>query len=240
MIGLIKKHKAVLQLLLLGIIVRLLWIFFFNSTFDFFNILALSKSVFDTGRLSDGFFVLKQNNLEVQLYGKIYYQLIALWLKVLEVFKIIEVRYLFDTKAYTGPNGYLEGLFHWGPLLYQIISIKFFQFFYDGIFLYFLYQISKLINPSKSKHVLLFWALTPFLMIEPYSVYQSDFAMLAFFIAGIYFWMKELIQKDNGLFTKNKILAFFFLSLGAVIKQVPILVIPFAIISFSQNIFSFL
>ena len=64
--------------------------------------------------------------------------------------------------------------------------------------------------------------------------------MLVFFIAGIYFWMKELIQKDNGLFTKNKILAFFFLSLGAVIKQVPILVIPFAIISFSQNIFSFL
>lgn len=236
MINLIKKNKAIIKLLLIGILVRLIFMFFFNSTFDFFNILALSKSVADTGSLIDGFFVLKRNSLEVQLYGKIYYQLIAFWLGFLETIKILEIKYLFDTKPYQGLSSYMEGLFRWGPGLYQLISIKFLQFFYDFIFLYFIYQIAKVIRVTYAKKILIFWAFTPFLMIVPYAVFQSDFAMLTCFVAGIFFWMRGVSESEDKLLTKNKILTFVFLSLGAIIKQVPILMIPFAIISFSRNI----
>jgi len=236
----INKHKPIIKWLLIGFFIRLILSFLFNSTFDFFNILAISKSVADTSSLVDGFFVLKRHGLEVQLYGKIYYQLIALYLQALEKIKILEIRYLFDTKAYQGPHSYLEGLFHWGPPLYQLISIKSLQFLFDAIFVYFLYQTAKLIKIIEAKKVLVFWALTPFIIIGPYAVFQSDFAMLACFIAGVFFWMKGVEENRTGFFSKNTLLTFAFLSLGAVIKQVPFLIIPFAVISFSKDIKSFI
>lgn len=236
MYNFIKRHKLIFQLLLLGLIVRLLFMFFFNSTFDFFNILAISKSVSDTGNLTDGFFVLKRNGLEVQLYGKLYYQLTALWLKILEAVKVLDIRYLFDTKAYQGAADYMVGLFHWGPPLYQLISIKFLQLFYDGIFVYSLYNIAKLINEKYSKSILLFWAIVPFLMIVPYSVFQSDFTMLTFLTAGTYLWMKELSQPNSKPVTVGKVSTIILFALGAVIKQVPIVFLPLVIISFSRNI----
>lgn len=229
MIYFIKKNRVIIKLVLLGILVRLILIFLFNSIYDFFNILAISKSVADTGNLIDGFFVLKRNNIQPQLYGKIYYQIVALWLFLLDKIKILQIDYLFDTKPYQGIATYMEGLFYWGPALYQLISIKLVQFFYDFILLFFLYKIAKLINPQRAKSIIFFWAINPFLIIVPYAVFQSDLAMLAFFVAGIYFWMSG-----------KRLPAFFFLALGAIIKQVPILILPFAIISFSKNIRSFL
>lgn len=229
MINLIRKNKNIIKLVLLGVLIRLILMFVFNSIYDFFNILALSKSIADTGNLTDGFFVLKRNSLQPQLYGKIYYQISALWLFLLDKIKILQIDYLFDTKPYQGIATYMEGLFYWGPALYQLISIKLVQFFYDFILLFYLYKTAKIINPQKATKTILFWAINPFLIIVPYAVFQSDLAMLAFFMAGIYFWISN-----------KKLSAFFFLALGAIIKQVPILILPFAIISFSKNIKSFL
>jgi hypothetical protein len=54
---------------------------FVTHFFDMFNILALSKSVADSGQLAPGFSVTGT----VQLYGKIYYEVAAAWLYVLQL-----------------------------------------------------------------------------------------------------------------------------------------------------------
>ncbi len=240
MLQFLKKHRVLLIIFLAGIVIRLLFAFFFNSTFDFFNILALGKSVADTCSLVAGFFALKRFGLQVQLYGKIYYELTALCLKVLDKVKLIQLRYLFDTKTYENPATYLQTLFHWGPPLYQLISIKMLQLLFDFVFVYFFYKTAALLKPKLASKALFFWAFTPFLMIVPYAVFQSDFFMLTCLMAGVYFWTKSLHADHNKGITRNKILTFTFLSLGAVVKQVPILLIPFAVFSFSGSLINFI
>jgi|GEM_PF-2627048 len=235
MLDFFNRHKKIIKWVLIGIAVRLIISFLINAPFDFFNILAISKSVADTCSLVDGFFALKRHGLEVQLYGKIFYQLTALCLKTLEKARILETQYLFDNKPFQEASLYLSKLFKWGPPLYQLISIKMLQLLFDGIFIFFFYKIAKIIKPTEAHQVLFFWALTPFLMIAPYAVFQSDFAMLTCMVAGVYFWIKGNRDTHHKLISPNTCLTFLFLGLGAVIKQVPLLLIPFTVISFSKN-----
>lgn len=225
--------------ILVGIVHRLIFALFFNNIFDFRNILALVKSVADTGDLTAGFFVLKKSGLEVQLYGKIYYQIAAAWLQILNTLKLIDIRYLFDVKPYDNPFTYLVGLGQWTPPLYQLIAIKLSQFFYDFILLFFLYRLGGLLELKNKHFIILLWALNPFLIFSPYAMYQSDLAMLAFLTAGIYFAIRGF-QNSQGSNLKFKILSLLFFATGSVIKQVPILIVPFVLLLFSNSILNFL
>ncbi|NCO88635.1 hypothetical protein AUK04_00125 [Candidatus Roizmanbacteria bacterium CG2_30_33_16] len=232
-------NKQVIKWVLIGVVVRLVLSFLINSPFDFFNILALSKSVADTCSLVDGFFALKRHGLEVQLYGKIFYQLTAVCLKTLEKARILEIQYLFDNKPFQDASLYLSKLFRWGPPLYQLISIKMLQLLFDGVFIFFFYKIAKIVKSDSAIKIIKFWSVTPFLMIVPYAVFQSDFLMLTSMLAGVYFWIKATEEIDKKPITINTILTFVFFALGAIIKQVPMLLIPLAIISFTKNIKTF-
>ncbi|MDO8497950.1 MAG: hypothetical protein Q7S61_05410 [bacterium] len=234
------KNKSVLiGLLLLGIFIRLVAVFLLNYSYDFFNILAIIKSVADTGNMSDGFLALSRHGFQIQLYGKIYYQIAAFWLLILEKVKILEIKYIFDTKPFKDSYTYMDGLFQWGVPLYQMVAIKLSQVFYDILFVIFLIKTGSLLRLKNSKALMLFWAVTPFLILIPYAMFQSDFAMLSFLMAGTYFWLKSTSDEHNKSIVP-KLLCLFFFVLGGITKQVPMLFIPFALISFSKNIKSFL
>lgn len=232
------KNRLLILLILAGVIFRLFFLLFIHHIFDFRNILAIMKSVADTGNLTEGFFVLKRNSLEVQLYGKIFYQLGAIWLKILQAFGLINVNYIYDTQPFEIPSAYMIGFQGWNPQLYQQIAIKLSQFFYDFIFLYFFYRLASIISPSKKYLAVLFWAFNPFLCFVTYAMFQADIAMLAFFTAGITLSL-ESFQVKAGSKLKYKIAALACLALGAVIKQVPILFVPFALVLLSESIVSF-
>ncbi|MCL4386686.1 MAG: hypothetical protein M1326_10320 [Cyanobacteria bacterium] len=238
MIRYISKNRKIISLILIGVVFRLLFSLFFTHIFDFRNILALVKSVADTGGITAGFFVLKKSGFEIQLYGKIYYQIAALWLFILDKLKLIDIRYLFDIGAYKNFSSYMVGLYQWDPPLYQFVSIKLIQFFYDFVFLYFFYKLALEIKIKNTSLVLLLWAINPFLVFAPYAMFQSDLAMLAFLTGGIYFAVKSLNNIQNK--TKYILLSLFCLAIGAVIKQVPILFLPVVLIIFSETIISFI
>ncbi len=224
-------NRTVVAIILFGIILRLLAMFFLNYTFDFFNILALVKSVADSGSLVPGWVALKRTGLEVQLYGKIYYQIAAFWLTTIARFtNLIDLNHFFDRSE----------LFQTGPALYQLIAIKMVQFLYDGLLVFFLYKIARLFEVKKAHYILLFWAINPFLILVPYAWFQADFAMVACLTSGLYFWLASRKNDETNILTVNKILALIFFVLGGVIKQVPLIFIPFVIVSFSRNWRSFL
>lgn len=236
------KNNAILNaiwiIFILGIIWRLIIIIFQTHVYDSLNIIALFKSVFDTNNLTDGFFALKNKDIgDLQLYGKIFYQIGALWLLLLEKIKILEVKYIFDTKPYDSLYSYLEGFKQWSIPLYQIVSIKFFQIFIDFLILFFLIKIFNLIKPQENLvSVFLFWAFYPLLPYTSYVLLQSDYLLLLTILSSLYFILLYLIHKKF-------IYAFFsiiFISLGATIKQVPILLLPFILIIFSNSLIIFI
>lgn len=240
MINFFKKiDKKIIALLCLGISLRLIYGLLFNQMVDYMNILSLAKSVADTGNITLGFFNLKKVVFEPQLYGKIYYQIIALWLKFLDWLGIIKIKYLFDTKPLTEPQSYMIGLWQWSPPLYQLTVIKLIQFIWDFLFVFFLYKTAKLINKNLAWLSILFWALNPYFMMINYAFFMPEMFMLAAFVGGLYFWLRlfEKNNKDSFLF---KTLAIFFLTLGAVIKQVPLLLIPFLMIFLIKRIRDFI
>ncbi len=235
------NRRKLISFVILGIIVRLIFAILFTHSFDFFNILVLIKSVADTGNIVEGFFVVKKiMSLDIQLYGKIYYQLAAVWLNILDFLKIIDIRYIFDNKGYTEAESYLSGFGQWSPPLYQLTSIKLFQFIYDFIFLFYFIKIATLIfGPKYNKYLVLFWALNLPMIYVGYAMFQSDLAMVAFLIGGIYYAI--IASKENSkIMSRSILLMLVFFAIGAVIKQVPILfVIPFLMV-ISRSVKSFM
>lgn len=212
----ISKNKQLIAIILIGVLFRLVFSVFFNHIFDFRNILAIVKSVALTGDVTEGFFNLKKLGLEVQLYGKLYYQIAALWFHFLQLINILDIS-SFD---------------HLNIPLYQLISIKFSQFLYDFIFLYFFYRIAQLLKIN-TLLACLFWALNPYIVFTTYAMYQSDIAMLSFMVGGVYFALQAIHFKNQKIV--YPIAAIIFFAIGASLKQVPILLIPLTIIVFSKN-----
>lgn len=234
-----KIDQKIIALLFLGIGLRLIYGLLFNQMVDYMNILSLVKSIADTGNFNYGLIALKRIGFEVQLYGKIYYQIIALWLRLLDWIGIVPIKYLFDTKPLTDPQSYMIGLWQWSPPLYQLTIIKLIQFLWDFLFIFFLYKTARLINKNLAWLSILFWALNPYFMMINYAFFMPEMFMLAAFVGGLYFWLRlfEKNNKDNFLF---KTLAIFFLTLGAVIKQVPLLLMPFLMIFLIKRVKDFI
>lgn len=231
----IKQYKLLISIILFGVGLRLFFAFSFNHLFDYFNILVLSKSVADTNSVLEGFFVLKNTiHHESQLFGKIYYQMIALWLHLLDAVKIIDLNFIFDTKAYDPKTPYMSGFGKWGPLHYQVTAIKLIQFLYESIFLFFFLSLIRFIKKNSYASLIvgaLFWALNPFMIYATYVPFQSDLAMTTFLLGGIYFALKVLQKNIKKITSKEMIAMIVFFAIGAIIKQVPILfIIPFLII----------
>ncbi len=237
-VSFLQQHKLITGLILLGVVVRLIFIFFFNHMIDFMNILAVSKSVAETGNVTGGILAVSKLMHSPQLYGKIYYQVAALWLFFLEKLKILQIQFLFDTKPYTGLSSYLVGLGQWSPPLYQLVSVKLIQFFWDFLFLFFLYQFAKEVGVKKLHYVILFWALNPFFLLITYAVFMPEIAMMMCTLGGTLFWIRALRKKTRTFFDFNVLVSLGFFALGAVIKQVPILFIPFVLISCSESALS--
>lgn len=207
---------------------------------DFMNILAMVRSVAETGNVSGGFLAVSRVFHHPSLFGKIYYQVAALWLFFLQKIKILQIQFLFDTKPFTDYSSYLIGLNQWSPPLYQLIAIKLIQFFWDFIFLFFLVKLAQEIGIKKINYVILFWALNPFFMMVNYAIFMPEIAMLMCMVGGILFWIRALKQKNRQLIQPNVLLALFLFALGAIIKQAPLLLIPFVLILSSETLPSFL
>ena len=231
----IQKNKLLISIIGFGVGIRLFFAFSFNHLFDYFNILVLSKSVADTNSLLEGFFVLKNAiNHESQLFGKIYYQVIAAWLYLLDAIKVVDIDFIFDSKPYDPKTPYMSGFGQWGPLHYQTTAIKLIQFLYEGIFLFFFFSTIRLIKKHSYKALVigaLFWTLNPFMIYATYVPFQSDLAMTTFLLAGVYFAIKILHKNEKRITSKEVIMMSTCFAIGAIIKQVPILfIIPFLII----------
>ena len=206
---------------------------------DFMHILAMVKSIADTSNFTSGLITLKRLGFEIQLYGKIYYQIIALWLTFLEKINLLRIQFIFDTKPFQDATSYMTGLWQWSPPLYQLTAIKLIQFLWDFIFVFFLYKAAQLINKNLAWLAILFWAVNPYFMMINYAFFMPDIFMMASFVVGVYFWLKAIKEKKLGV-NSITILSLFFLVLGAIIKQLPLLLIPFFILSFANNKRSFL
>ena len=130
----IKEYYFLFLIILLGILLRMLFGFFHTNIFDFTNIMTVTNSVALTGNVTAGLSFLHHNSsIIIQIYGKIYYQIIADWILLLENLGLINKNY------FTVPNFAIENLTG-----YQIALIKSIQFLYDFIFLFFLLKIAKL------------------------------------------------------------------------------------------------
>jgi hypothetical protein len=232
------KKRLILGLIFLGIGFRLLYGFLFNQMLDYMNILSLAKSVAETKTVTGGLIALQKLNFSTQLYGKIFYQIIALWLIFLEKINLLQIRFIFDTKPFQDIASYMIGLWQWSPPLYQLTAIKLIQFLWDFLFVFFLYKTAQLINKRLAWLAILFWAINPYFMMINYAFFMPDIFMMASFVAGVYFWLKAIKEKKLGV-NLNSILSLFFLVLGAIIKQLPLLIVPFFIISFATNKKSF-
>lgn len=235
LISFLNRYKLVISIISFGVGIRLFFAFSFNHLFDYFNILVLSKSVADTNSLLEGFFVLKNAiNHESQLFGKIYYQVIAAWLYLLDAIKVVDIDFIFDTKPYDPKTPYMSGFGQWGPLHYQITAIKLIQFLYEGIFLFFFLSTIRLIKRHSYNALIigaLFWTLNPFMIYATYVPFQSDLAMTSFLLGGVYFGIKILSKKEKRITSKEMIMMSACFAIGAIIKQVPILfIIPFLIL----------
>lgn len=221
----------ILKIIFLGLILRLVAAMFFTHTFDSFNIIALSKSITDTGGLIDGL-----NKIgDVQLYGRIYYQIIGFWMMLLEKLSLLHLSFIFDTKPYVGTGiGYLEGFPWMGPQIYQLFLIKLIQFVFDIPFLFFLLGITNLIKPVGKKSMAWFWAINPLFIYVGYVIFQSDLAMVSMLTGGVYLVL--LSGKNSNKINPYSILALLLLAIGAILKQVPLLIVPFALLQLSGSI----
>lgn len=229
------KNYRVISFLLLGIGVRLIYSLFFTTLFDFDNILAMAKSVADTGSMVGGVNALSRLGFNTQLYGKIYYQIIGEWLKMLDALGLIKIDLIFDVKPFTDYATYLIGLWQWSPPVYQLALIKLIQFVWDILFLVFLYLNAYVLNKKHAYLAVLFWAVTPFFMMINYAFLMPDIFMLACLLGGTFFWMMA-IKQSGKLSVFYSLLSLAFLVLGAVIKQLPLLLIPILILTISKNI----
>jgi len=201
---------------------------------DFVNILAVARSVAETGSVTGGFNALLRVGFESQLYGKMYYQTIGLWLRVLNSIGLLHIKYLLDTKEFTDYTSYLNGLWKWSPPVYQLTLIKLVQFIWDGLFVVALYAAARQVNKSQAYLAVLFWALNPYFMMINFAFLMPDVFMLACFVGGFVFWVKAF-QDTNKEINRNTLLALVFFTLGAVIKQVPLLAIPPLLISTNRS-----
>lgn len=77
-------------------------------------------------------------------------------------------------------------------------------------------------------------------MYVGYVMFQSDLAMLAFMTGGVYFTLKKLYDKDFSFFSFDTILALACIIIGAIVKQVPLLLLPFVIILLSNSLLQLL
>jgi len=235
MISFIKKHSVIFAFLGCGIFIRLIFAFSFNHTFDFFNIIAIVKSEAETDSSLPAFFAIKQvHQHDTQLFGKIYYQFLGLWFRFLDVIGLINLQYIFGSEPFNGTAGYMSGFGKWGPQHYQLVSIKMIQFFFETLFLGFFLGIVKIIVPKSIGAIrasVAFWAFTPFLIYPSFVPFQSDLAMTAFLLGGIFFGLKAYGEKDEKKAVLFIVLMSCMFAVGAIIKQVPLLfVIPFAIV----------
>ena len=230
----VRKHYKVLSLLSLGIGVRLIYSLLFTQMLDFVNILAVVRSVAETESVVGGFNALLRVGFESQLYGKIYYQTIGLWLSVLDSIGLLHIEYLFDTKGFTDYSSYLNGLWLWSPPVYQLTLIKLIQFLWDGLFVAALYSAARQVNRAQAHLAILFWAVNPYFMMINFSFLMPDIFMLACFVGGFVFWVKAL-QNTNKEINRNTLVALALFTLGAVIKQVPLLAIPPLLISTNRS-----
>lgn len=236
----ITTHRLPVVYLLIGIALRLIYNFLFNHLIDITWHLAFARSVAETGNLTEGFLAVLRAGDESQLHGKIWYQLIALWLHFLNFVKIIKLELLLDTRPFTETFTYLIGFRQWSPPLYQLISIKLIQFVWDIPLAIYLYLTAKELGVKKPHYILLFWAVNPYLMMVGYAIMMTEIAMLTAFVAGCYYWIKALRSTQKNNYYIFGILTAVLLALGAVIKQTPLLLIPFAILSLTKNIRTFL
>ncbi|MDA1317387.1 MAG: hypothetical protein O3B87_05205 [bacterium] len=229
----IRKHYKVLSLLLLGIGIRLIYLLLFTQMLDFVNILAVVRSVAETGSMVGGFNALLRVGFESQLYGKIYYQTIGLWLTILDSIGLLHIEYLLDTKEFTDYSTYLNGLWLWSPPLYQLTLIKLVQFLWDGFFVAALYIAARHVNKAQAHLAVLFWAVNPYFIMINFAFFMPDIFMLALFVGGFIFWVKAL--KSNKEINTNTLFALALFTLGAVVKQVPLLAIPPLLISTNRS-----
>ena len=183
----IEDNRLELTFLFLGIGLRLIYSLFFTQMVDFINILALVRSVAETGNLIDGFTALKRIGFEVQLYGKIFYQVLGFWLIFLDKIKLLHIPFLLDTKPLGNIHSYLIGLWQWSPPLYQLVAIKQIQFVWDIIFGFFTYLSAKMINKKLAPLAIAFWAFNPYFMMINYAFLMPDILMMGCLIAGSYF-----------------------------------------------------
>ena len=214
-------------------------LFDISHIFDYFNILVLAKSIADTNTLSEGFFVIKRGlNVESQLFGYIYYQVIAVWLHILNAIHIIRLDYLFDSKSFR-PGDYMSSFTQIRPELYQLAMIKWIQFVYDAIFLFFITRLSDIVthhNKRAKLACIFFWAFNPILIYSAYVPFQSDLAMIAFLTAGVYFAVKVHIASSNSIISRNVFAMLLCFAIGALIKQVPLLFVIPCILLLSNNL----
>lgn len=209
----------------LGIFLRLLFAFSFNHVFDSFNILAIAKSEGVTGSALDAYLAIRENSKhETQLFGKLYYQMIGGYMRLLDAVKLLNFAELFN-----GPSGYLSGLGVRGPAHHELFFIKTFQFIFDGVFLLFFMLAIRLLHKDNEKRMMvagaLFWAINPYMIYPSYVPFQSDIPMVACLMAGIYIGLKARLTTNTRIHLLLLGLMSIFFALGAIIKQVPLLFI---------------
>lgn len=224
----IKRHKTILGLLSLGITIRLFFIFFITHTFDLTNIIIMSKSVMDTGNLHPGFFTIAKTNLEIQLYGKVYYQVIALWMYIVQTGRALVTGHALGVKPFSETD------------LYMIGAVKFVQLVYDFLLVFFMYKIGTVLKIQNKILLIFYWAINFYLMFTSYAQLQSDLAMVTCLSGGVFFALKAISENHSRRSEYTlKTASLFFFALGAIIKQVPLLVVPFALFIFSSSVLSF-
>ncbi len=231
------SKKLFWSFLLLGIGLRLLFTLVMNHDYDTFRILALAKSVADTGSIGYGFFKIGS----VQLYGLLFYQVIGAWMVVLSHLHLIDLRYIFDSAGYSQNNpAYLHLFPLLAPELYQMTLIKLFQFVWDIPFLLGILALAKAVQIPRRHWLVLFWAVNPIYIHTGYILMQSDIMMMAFFVWGVYATIKA-IQSQRGLSNYTwGMVAMMFLAGGAVTKQFPLLLVPFALLLVTESLWGFL
>lgn len=222
----VRDHQIFLGFLFLGIAIRAFASFSLNHLIDITWHLAFARSVFDTGDLTEGFMTILRAGDTSQIHGKIWYQIMAAWLWILEQLRLIRVDYLLDTKAFSDSANYLVGFRQWSPPLYQLTAIKAIQFVWDMLLAISMYGLASRLRVKHPSFIILFWALNPFLIMVGYGIMMTEIAMLFGLVGGIYYWVCATDAKTE----KNRIihyaLATGFFAFGAVIKQLPLLMIP--------------
>lgn len=223
----------------MGVLVRILFALLFNHPYDFFTFLVMGRSVADTGSVIDGFFVIHRMGPEIQIVGKIYYQIIAAWLLFLDAIKISNLSYIFDTKPFVDTPSYMTGFMHWAPPVYKLLAIKMIHLVFDFIYLFFLLKIANLLNLKNKNWLVLFWAFNVFTIFSAYGQFQSDLAMTSILLGGVYFALKSIKFNADKPWKREKFIAVILLAVGTLVKLVPALITPVLLILISPSILAF-